>query len=387
MTTTQHQQQFSSSSSFYSLSSSSSSSSSHAFSSTYAPEKWIQSDYWKNYLRDSPHWLSFMLQYIQTSQSFPRLCRFLRQELDDGYSICPKRQDDVFRAFQLTPLDTIKVVIVGQDPYPDPQHAMGLAFSTPSCEIPESLKNIFHVAYSNNTTNANVSHNKIESGDLSSWARQGVFLWNTKLTCRTGNPRAHARRGWESFTERVLSYIAKYREKVVFMFWGRDAQSYLDVIHPHTAQQKHCIFTSTHPSPKSAPYGFLRCNHFQRANKWLTRQRITPIDWRSPEKTQRLALWIRDRYRFRHLSSYQDRSALKFFSTSSYSHCTKKRPRSYQYQCENNQNIGQEQQDEIEWLAVQQAEQESYASKHQKVREYKDSSQHPTDTTNEKIVV
>jgi uracil-DNA glycosylase len=284
-------------------------------SEKYYPQRWLNKEYWKEYFQvadnddgddekneqddDVYPWYNFIKQYIATSDSFRQLCAYIEEETLQKKRLCPSSSNDVFRSLVATPYPALRVVIVGQDPYPNPEHAMGLAFSTPSAVIPDSLQNILRVAYQSPEARKQLdTENSVVNGNLMSWARQGVLLWNTKLTCRVSNPRAHADRGWELLTERLLSYIAKDTNGLVFLFWGKDAQSYTPVVEQHAKSQNHLLLHTTHPSHRSASYGFLRCDHFRLANKWLRKQKRSTIVWESPYMVHRAALWIRDRWRF-----------------------------------------------------------------------------------------
>lgn len=178
---------------------------------------------------------------------------------------------DVFNAFLLTPFDTIKVVIIGQDPYFLEHQAHGLAFSVPKNQnIPPSLRNIYK------ELNSDFKRKHIfKSGCLENWARQGVFLLNTILTVELGKPKSHYNIGWEIFTNQVIFNINKYKKSVVFLLWGNDAQKKSDLIDVN----KHYIFKASHPSPLSAHRGFLGCKHFSKTNKILIKCKQKEINW------------------------------------------------------------------------------------------------------------
>jgi uracil-DNA glycosylase len=177
----------------------------------------------------------------------------------------------VFRAFELTPLDKVKVVILGQDPYPSSGHAHGLAFSVdPSVRpIPKSLQNIFKEIESN------FGSSIPEHGCLDRWAEQGVLMLNTVLTVRSGAPKSHANLGWERFTDEVIRVLNNQNSVIVFIFWGNDAKKKMQLVDAN----RHLVLTGAHPSPLSAYRGFFGCQHFLKANVWLEKNGRLPIEW------------------------------------------------------------------------------------------------------------
>ncbi|WWP01842.1 MAG: uracil-DNA glycosylase [Candidatus Dasytiphilus stammeri] len=180
-------------------------------------------------------------------------------------------QKDIFNAFRLTELHQIKVVIVGQDPYPGPGYAHGLAFSVrQGIPIPPSLNNIYK-----ELENDLVEFTRPNHGCLESWARQGIMLLNTILTVEVGTGTSQTNCGWEKFTDKVISVINKYRNNIVFLLWGKQAQKKVNFID----YQRHTILQASHPSPLSAHRGFFGCRHFSKTNYWLTERGIPPIDW------------------------------------------------------------------------------------------------------------
>lgn len=187
-----------------------------------------------------------------------------------GVNIFPA-EDDVFNAFQLTPFEQVKVVIIGQDPYHGIGQAHGLAFSVlPNVKTPPSLRNIYK----------ELQHSVAgfvvpEHGCLVEWAKQGVLLLNTVLTVEEGKAHSHKGLGWETFTERVISYLNKEKESLIFLLWGAHAIKKGKNINT----EKHRVFTSTHPSPLSAHRGFLGCQHFVKVNETLINNKKTPINW------------------------------------------------------------------------------------------------------------
>lgn len=184
--------------------------------------------------------------------------------------IYPKKKE-VFKAFLLTEFYTIKVVILGQDPYYDKNKADGLAFSVPyNVKKPPSLENIFKELKTNFPEYSIPKH-----GCLENWAKQGVFLINTILTVEHGKPGSHSKLGWTFFTNKVISSISKYLKGVVFLLWGKYAQEKEHLIDV----QKHYVLRAAHPSPLSAYRGFFGCRHFLLVNKILINQKKNPIKW------------------------------------------------------------------------------------------------------------
>lgn len=177
---------------------------------------------------------------------------------------------NVFKVFDLCHLDDIKVVILGQDPYHQPKQANGLAFSVnENINHPRSLRNIFKEI----SRDCNCKYPS--SGDLTPWAKQGVFLLNTILTVTESIPSSHKNKGWETFTDSVIEYIDKKRANIVFMLWGNYAQSKENLL----SKDKHLILKSSHPSPFSARLSFNGCGHFSKANSYLIKKGKTPINW------------------------------------------------------------------------------------------------------------
>ena len=180
----------------------------------------------------------------------------------------------IFNAFNLTPFDEVKVVILGQDPYHNEGQAMGLSFSVPDgMELPPSLHNIYTELESDMGLPAPAT------GDLTEWARQGVFLLNTILTVRAHSPKSHRGWGWETFTDEVIKLLSKKRRNLVFILWGSEAQKKAFLINPH----EHLILKGVHPSPLSAYRGFFGKNYFSRANAYLVAHGKSPILWIKPE--------------------------------------------------------------------------------------------------------
>ncbi|MEA4967537.1 MAG: uracil-DNA glycosylase [Bacteroidaceae bacterium] len=199
---------------------------------------------------------------------FVNLTSFVRQEYKDK-TIYPKASN-IFNAFNLCPFDKVKVVILGQDPYHEPNQAHGLCFSvldpTPA---PPSLKNIFK------EINLDLGITPLESGDLTRWASQGVLLLNATLTVEAHKAGSHQGKGWEEFTDRVIFNLANRKSGLVFLLWGSYAQKKGEFID----QTKHLVLKSVHPSPLSAHRGFFGNHHFSQANNYLIAQGKLPIDW------------------------------------------------------------------------------------------------------------
>jgi uracil-DNA glycosylase len=175
----------------------------------------------------------------------------------------------IFAAYNYTPFDKVKVVILGQDPYHNPGEANGLCFSVnDGVKIPPSLLNIFK------ELKDDIGCEIPKSGNLEKWAIQGVFLLNTSLTVRKNQPGSHRNIGWEKFTDATIKAISDNKANVVFMLWGRWAMGKMDLID----KNKHYILTASHPSPL-ARTGFLGCRHFSKCNEYLIKHNIEPIDW------------------------------------------------------------------------------------------------------------
>ena len=199
---------------------------------------------------------------------FARIAAFLHQEKQEGKTIYPPGPL-IFNAFQLTPFDKVKVVILGQDPYHGPGQAHGLSFSVQDgVALPPSLQNIYKEIAADTGTIPPAS------GNLERWARQGVFLLNSVLTVRAGSPTSHSSIGWQTFTDAVIKTISDRKECVVFMLWGNYARSKKPLIDSN----KHLILEAAHPSPL-ARGAFFGCRHFSKANNFLIASGQTPIAW------------------------------------------------------------------------------------------------------------
>ncbi|QDK98063.1 uracil-DNA glycosylase [Acinetobacter tandoii] len=177
----------------------------------------------------------------------------------------------IFNAFNTTPLEQVKVVILGQDPYHGPNQAHGLSFSVQKgIALPPSLRNIFHELH------ADIGVEIPRHGDLTHWAEQGVLLLNSVLTVEAGQPTSHQKRGWENFTDHVIDVLNEQREHIVFILWGAYAQRKGQRIDPN----KHLILKAAHPSPLAANRGgFFGCKVFSKTNNYLKHNGIEPIDW------------------------------------------------------------------------------------------------------------
>ena len=197
----------------------------------------------------------------------------LEKEIDRRYettTVFPAK-DKIFTAFSLTPIDKLKVVILGQDPYHKVGQAHGLAFSTPAnIKNPPSMQNILK-EINNEYNNESICHD----GDLTSWAKQGILLINTIFTVEESKAKSHHKLGWEIFTNNIIKYISNNCQDIIFLLWGNDAISKQKLIN----KSKHHILTSVHPSPLSAYRGFFGCNHFKKTNKILEKLNKKPIIW------------------------------------------------------------------------------------------------------------
>ena len=193
---------------------------------------------------------------------------FLAKEKLKNRIVCPE-SSKIFYSLMLTPLESTKVVIIGQDPYHLEGQAQGLAFSVESDRaIPPSLVNIFKEIKSDMNIEPPIH------GDLSNWSRQGVLLLNSILTVEKGNPASHAGRGWEGFTDKIIEILNK-RDGLVFLLWGTHAQKKGLIID----RRRHLVLEAPHPSPLSAHRGFFGCKHFSKTNKFLRERRDLEIQW------------------------------------------------------------------------------------------------------------
>lgn len=208
------------------------------------------------------------LSHVFEQEFFQRLVSFVKDEYKN-HQVFPLGKD-VFSAFDLCPIAHVRVVILGQDPYHGLGQAHGLSFSVrPGVPFPPSLLNILKEIKSD------IGKDMPPDGDLTRWAKQGVFLLNATLTVRANQAGSHQKQGWETFTDEVIKVISEEREHVVFMLWGSYAQKKADLID----SRKHLILKAPHPSPLSAHRGFLGCHHFSQANQYLMDHHLDPILW------------------------------------------------------------------------------------------------------------
>lgn len=202
------------------------------------------------------------------SESYLKLRAFLKTEYSTR-TIYPSMYD-IFNSMKLTSLDKLKVVLLGQDPYHNQGQAMGLSFSVPKgVDKPPSLVNMFKELKSE------LGIDPPLHGDLTGWAKQGVLLLNTVLTVREHQANSHKGMGWEKFTDSIIKKISDNKEHVVFLLWGGNARSKKPLIDA----KKHLILECAHPSPLSAYNGFFGCGHYLKANEYLIKNGIQPIDW------------------------------------------------------------------------------------------------------------
>jgi uracil-DNA glycosylase len=213
---------------------------------------------WKEVLKDE-----FKKPY------FKQIADHLKTEKAQGKTIYPPGPQ-IFHAFEATPFDELKVVILGQDPYHGPKQAHGLSFSVQKgVPPPPSLINIFKELHDD------VGVPIPNHGHLEKWAKQGVLLLNASLTVRAAEPMSHSKLGWEKFTNTVIEKVSELKENIVFVLWGRFAQEKQSLID----QKKHYIIKSAHPSPLSAKNGFFGSSPFSKINNYLVKHGIDPIDW------------------------------------------------------------------------------------------------------------
>ena len=209
-----------------------------------------------------------VLQEEFKKEYFAKLVTFVKEEYNK-YHILPQGKY-IFEVFNRCPFDKVKVVILGQDPYPTPGQYYGICFSVPEGKpIPGSLQNIFK------ELNSDLGKEIPTSGCLDNWVEQGVLSMNTVLTVRAYQTGSHKNKGWEIFTDEVIKKISEKRDHVVFMLWGSYAKAKRNLID----ENKHLVLTASHPSPRSAEYGFFGCRHFSKANAFLESKEILPINW------------------------------------------------------------------------------------------------------------
>lgn len=204
----------------------------------------------------------------QQKDYYDKLYDFVTNEYKNN--TCYPPFEKILNALNLTPYENVKCVILGQDPYHEPNQAMGLSFSVePGVTIPRSLQNIYKELH--DELGCYIPNN----GDLTKWAKQGVLLLNSVLTVRAHKAASHADHGWETYTDAILSELNKKDTPIVFLLWGNFARSKKTLI----TNPKHLILEATHPSPFSASSGFFGCNHFKKCNDYLTTNGLSPIDW------------------------------------------------------------------------------------------------------------
>jgi uracil-DNA glycosylase len=225
-------------------------------------------------IRLEASWKARLENYLRRPE-MQALAAFLRAEKADGKHIYPPGPA-IFSAFDHTPFDAVRVVVLGQDPYHGPGQAHGLSFSVqPGTAIPPSLDKMFK------ELQRDLGIPRPGNGCLLPWAKQGVLLLNSVLTVEEGRAGAHAGKGWEGFTDHVVEALAREREGLVFLLWGSYAQKKGAVIDP----RRHKVLKAPHPSPLSAHRGFMGCGHFGAANAYLARRGLAPIDWSLPPAT------------------------------------------------------------------------------------------------------
>lgn len=215
-----------------------------------------------------PSWYEMLRPQFEAPY-FAQLKEFLVAERQQY--VCYPPGSKIFNAFDSTPFDKVKVVILGQDPYHEPGQAMGLCFSVPDgVLVPPSLVNIIKEINSDLGTQIPLTH-----GDLSGWAEQGVLLLNATLTVRAHQAGSHQRHGWELFTDAAIRALSEKRNGLVFLLWGSYAISKAQFID----RSRHLVLTAPHPSPLSAYRGFFGCRHFSQCNAYLQQQGLSPINW------------------------------------------------------------------------------------------------------------
>lgn len=206
---------------------------------------------------------------MKKSVDLDKISAFINEQKAKGKTVLPS-ESLIFNALKACSLDQLKVVILGQDPYHHPGQAHGLSFSVPhGVKIPPSLRNIYKELA--NDLGLNIPNH----GNLSSWADQGVLLINAVLTVNAFEPASHKEAGWEAFTDALIEEISKEKENIVFMLWGKFSMSKSSLIDT----SKHLVLEAAHPSPFSAHRGFFGCKHFSKANKYLVKKGLEPIDW------------------------------------------------------------------------------------------------------------
>ena len=221
----------------------------------------------KNLFSTTPQWTKFLKEEFD-SDEYGEIENTLTKLYESKVQIFPPKKE-VFNAFNLLPLDKVRVVVIGQDPYHDDHQAHGLAFSVPHGEkIPPSLRNIFKEITSSLNTPPPLS------GNLEHWATQGVLLLNTCFTVEAHKANSHKDIGWQWFTDRIIEKVSRANKNLVFLLWGAQARSKVQLI-----EGDHLILESAHPSPLSAHRGFLGNQHFVLCNNYLKEKNKRPIEW------------------------------------------------------------------------------------------------------------
>lgn len=222
----------------------------------------------KDFFKIEPTWDKELTNYLH-SDNFLALSSFIFQEYASK-EIYPK-SEDIFKAFWITPFSQVKVVIIGQDPYHEPNQAHGLCFSVPvETNTPPSLKNI----YREMEADLNIKKN-LDQGNLEYLAKQGVLLLNSVLTVVSRQAGSHSKKGWEEFSDEVIKVLSDKKQNIVFILWGKYAQNKKRLIN----NKKHLVLLSPHPSPLSAYKGFFGCKHFSKTNEYLKRNKSKSIIW------------------------------------------------------------------------------------------------------------
>lgn len=215
-----------------------------------------------------PSWSKELGDYFET-ENFKKLSDFVRTEYTSK-TVYPLPKN-IFKAFWLTPFQNVRVVILGQDPYHGAGQAQGLSFSVPAgLKLPPSLQNMYKEIESDIGIKKDFT-----DGNLEAWASQGVFLLNAILTVVASAPASHQKHGWEEFTDTVIKKISEEREHVVFILWGKYAQSKKNLIDT----DKHLVLVAPHPSPFSAHSGFFGCKHFSLCNDYLKKNNLKEVNW------------------------------------------------------------------------------------------------------------
>ena len=221
-----------------------------------------------------PSWKARVGDWLQR-EDMRALSDFLRERKARGAEVYPPGPQ-IFAAFEATPFDQVKVVVLGQDPYHGAGQAHGLCFSVqPGVDVPPSLLNVYK------EIERDLGVPRPDHGCLLPWARQGVLLLNAVLTVEAGKAGSHQGKGWEGFTDHVVDTLNREREGLVFLLWGSYAQAKGKVIDP----RRHKVLKAPHPSPLSAHRGFLGCGHFSAANEYLARKGQAPVDWSLPPRS------------------------------------------------------------------------------------------------------